>query len=97
MSASTLRLSVAMILAIGWTARADDAPKPADAPKDKDSAKPAATAAPQMHSAGQIVAKLSKSSDDSITVKLPTAERTTSSYRCGHSHRRKGPRLRLYQ
>jgi hypothetical protein len=75
------RLALATLLAAGVPAWADDAPKPADPPKDPP--KPPAsssifnTAGPQLHSAGQIVAKLGKSSDGSVTVKVPTTEQTT--------------------
>jgi hypothetical protein len=79
-------LSLAAVLVVGISVRADDPTKsPVDAPKD--AAKPPAgtsilnTSGPQLHSVGQIVVKLSKSSDGSVTVKVPTTERTSSSGR----------------
>ena len=47
-------------------------PTPADAPKDRQR-QPAAhpTQPPQIHSAGQLVAKLSKAGDSTVTVKVP--------------------------
>ena len=82
------RLAVAAVFTVGMAAWADDPPKPpAEAPKDAP--KPPAgfgvlnTTGPQLHSAGQLVAKLSKAGDSSVTVKIPAPERTGSSGRRG--------------
>ncbi len=80
------RLSLATVLAIALPVWADDATPPADAPKDAP--KPPASSSvlnpntgPQMHAAGTITGKLSKSSDGSVTLKLPELERKTSGRR----------------
>jgi hypothetical protein len=69
------RFALGAALAVAVPALADDAAKPApDAPKPPASS--IAPTSPQMHSAGQVVAKLSKSGDDKITLKVPTTEQT---------------------
>jgi hypothetical protein len=55
------------VLALVLPAWADDPPKPS----------PSGSATPQMHAAGNVTGKLSKSGDDTITLKVPQVEQTT--------------------
>jgi hypothetical protein len=65
------RLTLAAALAVALPAVGEDKPKAGDAPK---SGVLNPNAGSQLHSAGQVVAKLSKADGNSVTVKLPEIE-----------------------
>src|SRR4051812_43172324 len=67
------RLTLAAVLAVALPAPAEDAPKSGDAPK-AGSGVLNPNAGLNLHSAGQVVAKLSKADGSSVTVKMPDVE-----------------------
>jgi hypothetical protein len=94
MTNANCRYALAAVLAVGPLAWAVDDPKsPADAPKPaadapKDAPKPPASGVlnpnagkPEIHSAGQLVARLGKAGDGSVTVKVPQLERHSTGRR----------------
>ena len=76
MTTNAARLTLLSVFAFALSARADDAPKPSPANTvlNPNGSSP-------MHAAGQATGKVSKSSDGSITIKIPELQRHNSGRR----------------